>query len=86
MHVQYMYYTCTCTSSLFKCPRVLCCCRSDRAELLGSLQDLRQENRRLTEKERKLQASLDLSEEQLRAMQSENTLLSQQLSRLLCIM
>lgn len=41
--------------------------------MLASLEDVRLENRRLLEKEKQLQASLDLTEEQLRTLQTENS-------------
>lgn len=49
--------------------------------MLASLEDMRQENRRLVEKEKQLQANLDQSEEQLRALQTENSSLLSQLQR-----
>lgn len=58
-----------------------CVVSSDRLDLLTSLQDVRLDNRRLAERERQLQASLDVSEEQLRGLQTENTSLQQQLHR-----
>ena len=55
---------------------------SESLDLHASLEDARQENRRLAEKERQLQASLDQSEEQLRALQTENSSLLSKLQRL----
>ena len=53
----------------------------DRLDLLASMEDVRLDNRRLAERERQLQAGLEVSEEQLRAMQAENTTLQGQLRR-----
>ena len=50
--------------------------------MLASLEDMRLENRRLLEKERQLEANFDQSEEQLRALQTENSSLLSQLQRL----
>ena len=51
-------------------------------EVLASLEDLRVENRRLAERERQLQASLDQSEDQLRSLQTEKSALLSQLNKL----
>ena len=58
---------------------------SDRLDLLASLEDVRLDNRRLAERERQLQAGLEVSEEQLRGMQAENTALQSQLRRSECM-
>jgi hypothetical protein len=49
---------------------------------LASLEDMRLENRRLLEKERQLEANFDQSEEQLRALQTENSSLLSRLQSL----
>ena len=49
--------------------------------MLTSLQDVRLDNRRLAERERQLQVSLDVSEEQLRALQAKNSSLQKELHR-----
>jgi hypothetical protein len=51
----------------------------ESVDVLASLEDMRLENRRLLEKERQLEANLDQSEEQLRALQTENSSLLSQL-------
>jgi hypothetical protein len=71
---------CQSTSAHTVC--TLCVVCSESVDGLASLEDMRLENRRLLEKERQLEANFDQSEEQLRALQTENSSLLSRLQSL----